>query len=160
MDEADLLPKHICSECWSTTNTFHGFHQRVLLAQTKYLNDSLKQEHDTNFVFIPESQTDHLICETDIHRNEDDVASTDDEMDVVNDIKFESDQLARHQDDDDESDEDNDDIPQTDIFDEDTDNSLQQTKKSKYLKYRKEYTCDICGTTITHKHKLLVSEIL
>lgn len=151
------MPKHVCSECWSTTHTFHGFHQRVLQAQAKYLNDSLKQEHDTNCVFILESQTDNLMCEADIPRNEDGGASTDDEMDVDYDIQFESDQLTQHQGYDDESDIDNDEIPQTDIFDEDTSDSLQQTPISKYNKYKKEYTCDICSATISHKHKLLVS---
>lgn len=52
MSETDPLPKQICSDCWKQINTFHEFHEKVLAAQSTYLNELIKREQENNFVGV------------------------------------------------------------------------------------------------------------
>lgn len=43
MEHEDLLPKIICVDCWSKTETFYWFQQRVIAAQSNFIKDIFEQ---------------------------------------------------------------------------------------------------------------------
>lgn len=51
VSEEDILPKHICVECWTKVMDFHKFYEAVVEARHIYLNSSVNKERP-NFVEI------------------------------------------------------------------------------------------------------------
>lgn len=60
--ESDLLPNHVCMECWTKISDFHAFHSRIRTAQARYLNDLVKYEGETNS-FVDVFEPGHLNIE-------------------------------------------------------------------------------------------------